>query len=240
MRISWFKKEEWQDFWIVAFVFAFMLSFNEWGSVNFSFGAGIKNLIIAFLITTMSLFVHHFGQRWYAAKEGIQAEQRVWWYGLIIGLIIVIFSNGAVKIFAATALFLQHVPTARVGRWFYQTRTSTIGLVAFMGPLFNILLAAIAIGIKAWIAPGWLLADKIVAFNVAFALFSMIPIPPLDGSRVFFSSRAFYAFSFGAVAGYVALSQLFKIYTIWWSLAIGAAFWLIFYFAFEKGAWKWP
>ena len=240
MRLNWFKKEEWQDFWIVAFVFAFILSFNDWGAKTFSLGTGIANLFIAFIITTVSLLVHHFGQRLYAAKKGIQAEQRVWWPGLIIGLILVIFSNGAVKFFAATALFVHHVAAARVGRFFHALTDRAIGTAALAGPLFSIVFAVAIKTFQNLFAPGWLLADKIFMFNVSFALFSMLPIPPLDGSRVFFASRALYAFTFGAAAGYFILSQMFHLYSIWWSLAIGAVFGMIFYLAYERGAWKWP
>ena len=70
-----------------------------------------------------------------------------------------------------------------------------IALVSLAGPLTNIVIAAIAALIYHLIPtgldiPGWLLVIKVlilrvVQLNVLLAIFNMLPIPPLDGSKVF-------------------------------------------------------
>ena len=72
----------------------------------------------------------------------------------------------------------------------YRSRNSTIGfaLVAAAGPLSNLFLAALfAIPVRLdLIPPGWPL-ELVVSFvfiNIALAVFNLIPIPPLDGSRI--------------------------------------------------------
>lgn len=62
-----------------------------------------------------------------------------------------------------------------------------VALVALAGPLTNILLAIIAgILFKILLVPFLsYLFIKIVTLNLLLAIFNMLPIPPLDGSKVF-------------------------------------------------------
>jgi Zn-dependent protease len=68
------------------------------------------------------------------------------------------------------------------------------GLVAIAGPISNILIAAIfALIIRSASANGFVsepfffLTGYLVFINIILALFNMIPIPPLDGSKVLFA-----------------------------------------------------
>lgn len=66
-------------------------------------------------------------------------------------------------------------------------------LVALAGPLTNLLLAFVSFGV--WVACGTpsvdILLGKIlfsaISVNLGFFIFNMIPIPPLDGSRVLYA-----------------------------------------------------
>ena len=81
------------------------------------------------------------------------------------------------------------------------------------------------------------LISKLFVFSMAYAAWSLIPIPPLDGSKLFFASRLVYAFVFGCFAGYAVLVAL-GVYSYIWALVIGVFAWLIFYIVFERTAWK--
>jgi len=73
--------------------------------------------------------------------------------------------------------------------------TDSEGIVAFAGPASNLVLAALgAIPIRLILAghtqiptPVFLALLYFVTINIALLLFNLVPIPPLDGSKVLFS-----------------------------------------------------
>ena len=65
-------------------------------------------------------------------------------------------------------------------------------LVALAGPLVNLLIAFFATGVLVLIDPavgsiGWLVTVMMIQINLGFFVFNLLPIPPLDGSRVLFA-----------------------------------------------------
>lgn len=61
-----------------------------------------------------------------------------------------------------------------------------MALVAAMGPITNLLIAFLAYGIYVYVAPLQILQLAVVV-NLGFFVFNMLPIPPLDGSRVLYA-----------------------------------------------------
>jgi len=54
--------------------------------------------------------------------------------------------------------------------------------------------------------PGSELIMKIIAFNVIFAICNILPLPPLDGSRVLFGMPYWYSVAFGFILGFGAVT----------------------------------
>ena len=164
-----FTYEEKKSFWIAAVAMAVILA----STVSFGNAAGaVWNLIVSLIITASALYAHHAGQRLWGFRSGVKVKQELWWYGLLIGLMLLILTRGSVKFFAMTGML--------------------------------------------------------------FAVYNMFPIPPLDGSKIFFESRLLYAFVAGTLLGYVVLAGFFDYYSYIVALLIGGVCWLSFYFAFEK------
>ncbi len=76
----------------------------------------------------------------------------------------------------------------------YNVKNKRVGelLISLAGPLANLLIAiAFAIVIRSFgggLSASFLQISTYVIFiNIALAVFNMVPIPPLDGSKVFFS-----------------------------------------------------
>ena len=65
-------------------------------------------------------------------------------------------------------------------------------LVAIAGPLTNLVLAFLAFLVWDFFGVGWsdwgtLIISQVVLVNLGFAVFNMLPIPPLDGSRILYA-----------------------------------------------------
>src|SRR5574341_265125 len=233
-RYFWFSREEWLSFWIVVASLAFIYSWDQWGTNGFNLATGLKNFGIAIIFLTITVFVHHAGQRMMALGVGLRAEQKIWWYGFLIGLILTIISDGKIKFLAATSTIAYMLPAHRLGAFRYGPGTTTLSKIVLAGPLLNIFFSAI---IKSMEWAGMLnpyIAEKLFVLNITFAAWNLVPIPPLDGSKVLFYSRLVYAFLFGSVASYVILVYMFAIYSYIYALLIGGVVWLLFYIFFEK------
>lgn len=65
-----------------------------------------------------------------------------------------------------------------------------VALVAISGPLLNLFIAFVSFGVLQFLPSGGVVADffsVMVMINLGFFAFNILPIPPLDGSRVLFA-----------------------------------------------------
>ncbi|MDR0221133.1 MAG: site-2 protease family protein [Lachnospiraceae bacterium] len=78
-----------------------------------------------------------------------------------------------------------------------------MAIIALAGPLSNVALAVVAvllwypIGIRLSGGLGWSLASEFILLNLSLAVFNLLPVPPLDGSKVFtafMSERDYFRF----------------------------------------------
>ncbi len=235
-RYFGFSREEWLNFFIVVICFSIIYSWTDWGVQRFEPVTGFKNLLIAIVFVGITVFVHHAGQRMMALLLGFRAEQRLWWHGLIIGLILVMLTNGKIKFLAATGMLVYLLPAHRIGAFRYGPNLTTVAKIALGGPVLNILFSAL---VKSFEWAGILspeIGTKLFVLNISFAAWNLLPIPPLDGSKVFFYSRLTYAFMFGSIASYVLMVYFLNYYSYIIALLFGGLTWLIFYVFFES---KW-
>lgn len=231
-----FTKNEIKSLSILILVFAFIFSFNEWGEDKFDFVVGMGNFFVAILVVGIVVLVHDSGQKLAALKVGFRAETQIWWYGLIFALILCFISGGKIIFFAATGMWLHHMAIHRLGHFRYGPNVQAMGVIALMGPVANIVVATFVkfLQVNLHIIPmNSVFVDKFFFFSLLFAVLNLLPIPPLDGSRLLFYSRLTYAFVFGTIAGYLILFS-FGIYSYILALICGGAVWLAFYIFFEK------
>jgi len=103
---------------------------------------------------------------------------------ILIPLILTIFNTGIIFGWAKPVPYNP-----------YNLRNQKWGelIVAAAGPLTNLILAVIfglvvRMGINFGVSPEFInLASSIVILNIVLGLFNLIPIPPLDGSKILFS-----------------------------------------------------
>src|SRR3990167_2997673 len=105
-RYFWFSAVESRGFLLTVFVLSFVYSFDKWGTARFDVSAGLQNWLWGALLFGLIVFIHHAGQRIAALHFGFQPEHTVWWYGLLISVLLVILSNGVIKIYAVSGLMI--------------------------------------------------------------------------------------------------------------------------------------
>ncbi|MBT5023396.1 hypothetical protein HOK51_10910 [Candidatus Woesearchaeota archaeon] len=215
-------------------VIAFIFSFREWGIGNFDLDLGISNLVLAIILTTITMLARVYAQKISALLIGYKVEYKHWTLGLVVCLVLAFVSNGYLRLFAVGGILFHHLQIHRLGRYRYSPENSTFGWIATSGTAANIFLAIISKALH--LISGSEFFYKLMLLNIWIAIFSLIPIPPLDGVRLFFGSKNIYFFTIVTV---VATGLLLK--TTTYSLGglilgtlVGAAFLFVFFFVIEK------
>jgi membrane-associated protease RseP (regulator of RpoE activity) len=221
-HFSW-NRQDWIKWLVVAIAFGFILTVQGWLTNAVTLATQLRNLLIAAALCGIALFIHHAAQRLMALYSDAEAGQEVWWNGLLIGILLSVISGGTVPFLAATGTYVKDLPLHRLGHYRYRSGTVVKMLVAVAGPIANVVTAMIALACLLWKPELWWCKD-FASVSLFMAAENMLPIPPLDGTRVFFASRMGFAIIGGAIvaglAAYLVVAQLS--WWIFWSMALGA------------------
>lgn len=160
----------------VAFAIVFANGFSgivALGSIPFAI-----LIVFSFIAVGIAFLAHELiGHKLIAQRFGFHAEFKKWNFGLGLALVSSFFGF----IFAAPGAVVIY---QSVNLWGHRTSADRRqnGLISLGGPATNIVLALLFIGIHfAFPLPLWEIAINV---NVWLAIFNMLPIPPLDGSKV--------------------------------------------------------
>ena len=225
-RYGWFSSVESSQFVLCSLALAVIYSWDEWGGAVFDFASGIQNFLRAFILVCLTLYVHHAFQRVMALRHGLRAQNEVWWYGVIIGLMLVIVSQGDVKMLAVSSTLAFVLPIHRLGAFRYGANMSVIAKICLAGPFGNVLFASLIAVVDMFVSSPFL--RELMLLNLVFAWWNMLPIPLLDGSKVLFWSRAVYALLFTALSAYLALLIWFEFSSVILSIAIAIGITIFF------------
>jgi Zn-dependent protease len=140
------------------------------------FGSATWAFLILFIacigLVFISFFLHEMGHKFVAQKNGLWSEYRMFPLGL--GLTLLISFTG----------FLFAAPGAVMIAGPMDDRTN--GKISIAGPIVNIIFSAVGfagcmlLNGDILVVPFFLLAS----LNASLALFNLIPVPPLDGSKI--------------------------------------------------------
>ncbi|MBI2658074.1 hypothetical protein HYX08_05265 [Candidatus Woesearchaeota archaeon] len=233
-----FTQHELRGLVISILIIAFIISFKEWGTASFDLRAGLYNLFNSVLIVALSILVHDLGQRMWGLAIGYRIEFRMWTFGLIIALVAAFISNGNLWLIVPGGFMLHLIPGHRLGWYRYGINYFGQAMVALAGPLFSLMLIILlkVIGIFSYNP----LIQKAIVFNVIYAITSLIPIPPLDGSKIYFGSRMLYAFTVPVIVISTILLAVDVpvLVSLVLSFLAGIALWLVYYISFERKVWS--
>ena len=237
-RYGKFSPSEIKNLIVCILGMAFIISFRDWGNgPSFDFAIGIINFIIATVIVTLSVLWHELGHRLAGVGTGFKVEFKLYSFGLITGIILAIVSRGYVWFLITNAILIFIIPTHRLGWIRYGPNIFGFGQISAWGPLFSIFFAII-LKLVWTIIPSAILL-KAVHFNILYAIWNILPIPPADGSRTYFGSRMVYVFEFSTivVAGILLYVNLNPLLTIIVSLLVAAIIWVLYYVTLENRLW---
>ncbi len=237
-RYYYFDSEEIKGIIFATLIIGFIISFKFWGPDNkFDLIYGLKNLFYSILIAFVAIVVHISAQKIFSLQLGFRTEFKTFWPGLIFALILCFVTRGSIWFLVPGGIVIHHMAQHRLGFFRYGLNYWSLGMISAIGPLANVILAALF----AIIAYGGVIIPpmtpisiatpigRMISANLWIAIFTMLPIPPLDGSNIFFSSRLLYAFAFGCIVGYSLLVLLLGFYSLIFVLLMGAVFWFITY-----------
>jgi hypothetical protein len=234
-----FTKDELTGIVVSILALTLIVAFND-KSESFEAMHWLGNFLMWLVIVSVSFLIHQTGHRLAGIKMGYRVEYQMWWYGLLTGLVVMLVTRGKIWILVPGGIWIHQLAVQRLGRFRYGPNVQSLAMVALCGPLASILFGGLIKTVQVWFGFslfGEVFVHNLFVFNMALAAYSLLPIPPLAGSRLLFHSRLSYAFVAGTVVGYAVLIWL-GVYSYIFALLIGIIVWLVYYLAFEKGAWK--
>lgn len=236
-----FTPYELRGFLIATVAISFVISFRQWGpGERFDLAAGLFNFFNAFLIVALAILVRDAGQRIWGLAIGFKIEFKMWTFGVLAALLIAFVSNGNVWFIVPGGFMLHHLAGHRLGYFRYGINYFGQAMIAFAGILSTLTLI-ILLKILYALSQNPLLSLAI-KFNIIYAITSLIPIPPLDGGKIFFGSRMLYAFVLPAmlVALMLMIVDIPIFLALVLSLLVGIILWIVYYVSFERKVWAGP
>ncbi len=130
----------------------------------------------AIAISAPAVILHELAHKFVAIAYGLAATFKIWWFGLFLGAFLK-FINSPIVLFAPGYVQILGTPGTAETFW-----------IAFAGPLMNLILFLIA-----WVLLEHAKLTRTQAtllyltkqINLFLFIFNLLPIPPLDGSKVF-------------------------------------------------------
>ncbi len=145
------------------------------------------SIAFSFVVVGIGFIAHELiGHKLFAQRYNYYAEFKMWKTGLLIALVFsfagfVFAAPGAVVIGGRPDLWGDTKPITK----------KKYGIISLAGPVVNIILGLVFFALNMF-SPSklWQMGTSI---NIWLALFNMLPIPPLDGSKVFAWDRRIFA-----------------------------------------------
>ena len=168
-----FTLAEIRDLVISAAVLGLIFTFGNWSMVNY---------FLSIAILGPALILHELAHKFVAQKYDLLAVYVMWPTGIAIALLVAFVTQGGMIFAALGAVMISPVYHTRLGYKFIGLTSEEMGKISISGPLTNLVLAIISYLLIPF-NPGFFFMSANI--NCWIALFNCLPIPPLDGTKIF-------------------------------------------------------
>jgi len=241
-----FDKKELKHIVISIILLGFIFGFDD-KMPAFVLSNWISNFIFIALIVAFSLIFHEMAHKFIASRNNAITKYSLWsidryglgrssklpakfwgftvnniYIGAFIALFLAIVSKGMFIFAAIGQTIIEPDKIKGIGSKYKLLANFEIASIALVGPLASLLLALIfnILGFK-----------QGVEVNSLLAIYSMLPLPKLDGINILFNSRFFYIFSFIFIlSGIILLQNASSLVSLIISLLIAIIITLIFFY----------
>ena len=231
-----YSKKETKELLVTAIVGTFVFGFND-PFEELIISQWIFWFAFTFVVVAVALYIRTAVQKIWALGVGYRVEYKMWNYGLGASLLITVLTGGHWPLLLPGGAQFHVNVKHRLGAFRYGLNYATCGWIAAGGALANILFGMILQFIFfQLLGMELLMIDHIITVNFLIAVYTMLPIPPMDGLMLYFGTRMGYALVAGVIIAYVVLFLL-NIYSLIFALILGVIVYGAYYFIFEKEGW---
>ena len=227
-----FSLRELRDLVIAMAVIAFAFAYDD-KQPTFVLAYWMLNYVKIFCMVAIAFFFHESAHKIFGLTIGIRTEYKLWTTGVYITLLCTLLFQGKIYVIIPGGVTFYHMVIQRLGHFRYGLNLLSCGLIGAMGPLANLIMATF------WetLALNGILPDffhQMTFINLYYALFSMLPLPNLDGISLLVASRMNYVFFFGILLFYVVLFAL-GVYSLIWAIIAAGILWVAYWYYVEQG-----
>lgn len=241
-----FGKKELNAILISILIIGFVFGFND-GRESFDLNYWLSNFIKVILIVAFSILLREIIIKLAAKKKGCTSEYEVWGlkrYGYfehekfkkgipfmsMIAILLTLISNGKVFFTAIGNNIIKADRNLRVGKKFTRLDQFSEGLIFVSGILVTALLTIL---FAFFDKISWVDFGLIVNVNFWLTVWALLPIPSLNGGRLFMDSRILYIFVLALVVIMFLLKDINIILNLVLSVILAGILILIYYYLIE-------
>ena len=158
-------------------------------------GGSLDFVIAGFIATATGFIIHEMGHKFVAIGRGYVAHFRLWTWGLVLTIFTVVATMGNFLFGAPGAVYIAPAAVAGYGYGSDWSQRATNEqhenmVISAAGPGINLAFALAFLTMFAVFPTGFLGVVGFFGFelNTGLGSFNMLPVPPLDGSKIFRNS----------------------------------------------------